>query len=105
MAKRKYSVSSRVAYHRARANSSKTSVRKKAYSLNWLDGYTDRYARDNYAAVCSEISRKKGKLTRNERAMLYGYRNGLKAQLEKNKNRRALKWQNLVTGKQGKVFR
>ena len=83
MAKRKYSVSSRVAYHRARANSSKTSVRKKAYSLNWLDGYTDRYARDNYAAVCSEISRKKGKLTRNERAMLYGYRNGLKAQLEK----------------------
>lgn len=82
MAKRKYSVSSRVAYHRARANSSKTSVRKKAYSLNWLDGYTDTHARNNYAAVCSEISRKKGHMTRNERVMLYGYRNGLKAQLE-----------------------
>ncbi len=85
MAKKRYSVQARAAYHRARVKNADTPAGKKVYSLNWLDGYTDNYARGNYSIVCGEISRKKGKMSRNERAVIYGFRNGLKAQLDSKK--------------------
>ena len=83
MAKRRYSVEARAAYHRARVDSRNISANKKFYSRNWLDGFTDKHPYENYQAVCSEISRKKKNASRNVRISLYGYRNGLKAQLDK----------------------
>lgn len=84
--KKKYTVQERAEYHEKRANSYDVSLRKKSYSKNWLEGYNDSYAKQNYVAVCSEITAKKknGGLLRNEAVALYGYRNGLKAKLSKN---------------------
>ena len=73
MAKKRYSAQARAAYHKSRVKNADTPAGKKTYSLNWLDGYTDSYARGNYSAVCSEISRKQGKMSRDERAVLYGF--------------------------------
>ena len=81
MAKKKYSVSARADYHRSRMVSSTASENQRYYSRSWIDGYTDSHARENFGAVCSEIAARKGCLTRSERIGLYGFRNGLQAQL------------------------
>ncbi len=84
--KKKYSIKERAEYHKKRINSFDSSIRAKSYSMSWLEGYNDPYAKQNYSAVCSEIEHKKknGGLTRNESAILYGFKNGLKAKLSKN---------------------
>ena len=51
MAKKRYSVQARAAYHEKRMNDSKVSKKKRDYSRFWIDGYNNKYARDNYAAV------------------------------------------------------
>ncbi len=83
--RKKYSVNERVEYHKKRINSFDSSIRAKSYSMSWLEGYNDSYAKQNYSAVCSEITarKKNGRLTRNESAVLYGFKNGLKARLSK----------------------
>lgn len=86
MAKKKYSAASRERYHKSRVNSNNVSKNKKLYSREWLDGFTDPHAAQNYQCVCSEIKSKKGHVSRDYSIILHGYRNGLKAQLdEKNK--------------------
>ena len=83
----KFSITQRLDFHKKRAQSSNISVNKKSYSLNWLDGFNDTHAENNYRAVCAEIAAKKqrGGLTRNERIVLNGYKNGLKANLDNRK--------------------
>lgn len=85
MKKKKYTIQERAEYHKKRINSFDSSIRAKSYSMSWLEGYNDSYAKQNYSAVCSEINarKKNGRLTRNESAVLYGFKNGLKARLSK----------------------
>ena len=85
MAKKRYSVQARAAYHEKRMNDSKVSKKKRDYSRFWIDGYNNKYARDNYAAVNQEIRMKKGRMSSTDRVILYGWRNGMKAQLESKK--------------------
>ena len=88
MAKKKYSVSARADYHRSRMVSSTASENQRYYSQHWLNGFYDPHAENNYRAVNAEIRRKRAYMNRSDVAVYYGYRNGLKAQLEKSKNRR-----------------
>lgn len=48
MAKRRYSVEARAAYHRARVKDNKVSARKKEYSRAWLEGFTYERPMENY---------------------------------------------------------
>ena len=84
MAKRRYSVEARAAYHRARVKDNKVSARKKTYSRHWLDGFTDERPIENYRAVRTDLYNRKGKLDRDQYIRLSAFRNGLKAQLDKN---------------------
>lgn len=81
----KYSIEQKVAYHKRRLVDNKVSDNKKCYSKNWLDGYLDEHARNNYNAVCHEIKSRKGTLTKDYAICLYGFKNGLKAKLKKQK--------------------
>lgn len=87
MAKKKRSVATRFNFHKARATDRTVTENKRIYSRNWLDGFTDNHARQNYSAVCSEIAAKKGKISKAYSVMLNGYRNGLKAQIERGKRK------------------
>lgn len=81
--KKRYTVADRAAYHRARSSNANISENKKLYSRNWLDGFSDPHAKSNYPAVCSEIQRKKGQMSKEYSVSLFGYKNGLKAKLAK----------------------
>lgn len=83
MAKKNYAIEQRARYHKERVDNQKVSENKRYYSRNWLDGYTDSRAENNYRAVCSEISAKKGHMSKEHSIMLNGYKNGLKAKLSK----------------------
>lgn len=80
---KKYTVEQRANFHKRRVNNTKVSENKQCYSRNWLDGYTDTHAENNYKAVCAEIKQKKGHVSKPYSIVLHGYRNGLKAQLDK----------------------
>ena len=84
MAKKKFSFCDKVEYHKARLANPNVSENKKCYSRNWLDGCNDRFAKNNYSAVCKEIEYKKGLVPKDYLISLYGYKNGLKANLDKN---------------------
>ena len=83
--KRNRTIAERVNYHTKRLNSAKATENQKIYSRNWLDGFYDRHADVNYSAVCSEISAKKGRMSRAYSINLHAYRNGAKAQLDNKK--------------------
>lgn len=85
--RKKYSVAERVSYHENRAESSAVSDNQRYYSRHWLDGYNDPHAENNYRAINAEIKRNKPYMNRSDAVVYYGYRNGLKAQLEKSKRR------------------
>jgi len=85
--RRKYSVAERVNYHENRATSSAVSDNQRYYSKHWLDGYNDPWAENNYRAICSEIKRSRGHMTKSDAVVYYGYKNGLKARLETGKRR------------------
>ena len=85
--RRKYSVAERVNYHENRATSSAVSDNQRYYSKHWLDGYNDPWAENNYRAICSEIKRSRGHMTKTDAVVYYGYKNGLKARLETGKRR------------------
>lgn len=87
MANKKRSAVSRFNYHKARATDRTITENKRIYSRNWIDGFTDKHARQNYSAVCSEISAKKGRMSKTYSVILNGYRNGLKAQIERGKTK------------------
>lgn len=80
--RKKYSVSERVDYHKKRVQDPKVSEGKKIYSREWLGGFNDKHAENNYAAVCSEIQKRKGHMPRQAAVVLFGYRNGLKAKIQ-----------------------
>lgn len=84
---KKYSVTDRLRFHQARVNNPQVSENKRWYSRNWLEGYHDWHAKNNYSAVCSEIEyKKRNKCLKESAPGLFGYKNGLAAQLsEKNK--------------------
>lgn len=84
MAKRRYSVEARAAYHRARVKDNKVSARKKKYSRDWLEGFNYERPMENYQAVKTQLQRGKGKMDRDVYIWLSAFRNGLKAQLDKN---------------------
>lgn len=81
-AKKSYSFDEKVKYHQKRLEDPKVSDNKKCYSRNWLDGFQDRFARNNYSAVCTEIKYKEGRVPKEYLIPLYGYKNGIKANLE-----------------------
>ena len=81
--RKQYSPAARANYHKRRMNNSAVSEGKRVYSKNWVEGFTDSHAKTNYNAVLTEISAKKGRMSKDYAAVLYGYKNGLKAQLEK----------------------
>jgi hypothetical protein len=83
---KKLSVSTRFRFHSARLNDKTVTKNKRLYSREWIDGYTDSHPRENYFAVCSEIKRKRGRISKEHSIMLNGFRNGLKAQLNKSAN-------------------
>ena len=85
--RRKYSVAERVNYHENRATSSAVSDNQRYYSKHWLDGYNDPWAENNYRAICSEIKRSRGHMTKSDAVVYYGYKNGLKARLETGQRR------------------
>ena len=85
--RRKYSVAERVNYHENRATSSAVSDNQRYYPKHWLDGYNDPWAENNYRAICSEIKRSRGHMTKSDAVVYYGYKNGLKARLETGKRR------------------
>lgn len=87
MAKKKYDIREKVAYHEKRVGNPRVSDGKKLYSKQWLSGYHDKYPEVNYCGACHELNfRKKDKGTpRNYKIMLTAYRNGLKAQLDSRK--------------------
>ncbi|MDE7215817.1 MAG: hypothetical protein K2O08_03320 [Clostridia bacterium] len=80
--RKKFAVSRRYAYHNKRLNDRNISENKRIYSKQWIDGYNDPYVKTNYDAVCDEIQRSKGKISRNYSIVLNGYKNGLKARLK-----------------------
>lgn len=82
MAKNNYSIKEKVVYHKRRLVDNRVSKNKKCYSKNWLDGYFDEHAKNNYKAVCNEIKARKGTLTKDYSICLYGYKNGLKTKLK-----------------------
>ena len=84
MARERYSIKDRAAYHKSRMDDSTISVNKRSYSRHWMDGFTDKHPSDNYRAICAEIRAKKGRMSSTDRRLFYGYRNGLKAQLDRN---------------------
>lgn len=83
MAKKNYTLEQRKKYHEKRVSNTKTSERKRSYSRSWLDGYNDKHAKTNLAAVKNEIAeRKKKNVPRSSYdVMLQGYRNGLAAKV------------------------
>ena len=83
MAKRKYTATEIAAYYQKRLHNKNVTENQRIYSKSWLDGYADAYAKKNYLAVCGEIKRVKGKVPRSRMADYYGYKNGLKAKLNK----------------------
>lgn len=83
--KTKYSAAEIAAYHKKRLEDPNVSENQKCYSRNWLDGFNDRFARNNYSAVCTELKYKKGKVPREYLIPLFGYRNGIKANLNTKK--------------------
>lgn len=85
MSKKKYSVKQRYKYHLNRMFDQNASASARVYSRHWIDGYNDPFPNGNFQAVCTEIDykRKKGrKIIKEEAPMLFGYKNGLSAQLE-----------------------
>ena len=80
--RRKYSVAERVNYHKKRASSSAVSDNQRYYSDHWLRGYNDPWAENNFRAITAEIKRNKKHMTKSEAIVYYGYRNGLKAQID-----------------------
>lgn len=80
---KKYTFEQRADFHKKRINNTNVSETKQCYSRNWLDGYTDTYAEYNYKAVCAEIEQKKGYVPKSSLVGLHGYRNGLRARLDK----------------------
>ncbi len=81
---KKYSVTSRAAFHKKRLHDPHASKRQRLYSGNWLEGYNCAFAENNYSAVSAEINhkRKNKLLSRDEAIMLNGYRNGCKARMD-----------------------
>lgn len=89
MAKKRYSIKDRAAYHKSRVDDSHLSDNKRLYSRQWLDGFTDKHPRENYDACRAEIRKRKvTALSNGEKSLLFGYRNGLKAQLDRNAGKR-----------------
>ena len=90
MARKRYSIKDRAAYHKSRMDDSTISVNKRSYSRQWMDGFTDKHPRENYLAVRDEIrfEKSRGPMSKDKKLLLYGYRNGLKAQLDRNTGKR-----------------
>ena len=90
MARKRYSIKDRAAYHKSRMTAEGIGGYKQYYSLRWIEGFTDKRPRENYQAVCANIRAKKsrGPMSKDEKVILYGYRNGLKAQLDRNAGKR-----------------
>lgn len=86
--KKRYSFQDRASYHNSRKDDVNVSESKRIYSRKWVDGYYGSNVDQKYSSVCSEISACKVKMGRSTRAFLYGYRNGLKARMDKDKRTR-----------------
>lgn len=90
MARKRYSIKDRAAYHKSRMNAEGIGGYKQYYSLRWIEGFTDKRPRENYLAVRDEIrfEKRRGPMSKDKKVVLYGYRNGLKAQLDRNAGKR-----------------
>ena len=87
MARKNYTTREKEAYHTNRVNNPHVSDEKKLYSQQWLRGFHDIHAKGNYSAVCTAISFRNPNRTQSEKIMLNAYKNGLKANLDSQKQK------------------
>ena len=90
-----FSIEEKFKYHKLRSSKSNKNVTDvdKAYSSAWCDGFLDVHPGDNLIAVKGEIKRiEKANFDLKYKSLkladLYGYRNGLIAQLSNVKRRK-----------------
>lgn len=90
-----FSIEEKFKYHKLRSSQSNKNVTAvdKAYSSAWCDGFLDAHPGDNLIAVKDEIKRiEKANLDLEYKTLkladLYGYRNGIMAQLSNVKRRK-----------------
>lgn len=93
-AKRKYTPEERAAYHSNRMRTRSYPSNKKFYSQSWLEGYMETSRVETLLdEVQATINYRKsnGSLTKERKTDLYGYRAGLRARLEKEKQANRLR--------------
>lgn len=92
--KRKYTPEERAAYHSNRLRTLSNHSNKKFYSLSWLEGYMETShveTKLDEVQATIDFRRLNGSLTKERKTDLYGYRAGLRARLEKEKQTNRLR--------------